>query len=234
MIQVNLLPPEYRRASGTPVTRFVAIVSGVVLVVGASCAYAYTHFIALAKVREVAILREDEARSKEAQRDRSLSLQREIDEYQQRRKAVQTINRNRMLWSRKLDQFFDIVSGRGGDAAYEVWLEELEIPTQLATNRRAVPGAKGPTDGGTFKFQGFMAMESKNEAPAQNSAFYKAVTGDPDTTRQANDFFADFLSISNPTIDILPRRNDEHLKPPVVGAFKYEMKVKPPTGPGSN
>ena len=109
MIQVNLLPPEYRAAAGTPVARFVAIVAGVVLVIGASCAFAYTHFIQLAKVREVKALREEEAASKEIQKERSLALQREIGEYEERRRAIQTINRNRVLWSRKLDQFFDIV-----------------------------------------------------------------------------------------------------------------------------
>ena len=103
MIQVNLLPPEHRRATGTPVARFVAIVGGAVLVVGASCAYAYTHFVQLANVREVRAMREETAGSKEVQKERSLALQREIEEYQQRRRAIQTINRNRVLWSKKLD-----------------------------------------------------------------------------------------------------------------------------------
>ena len=228
MIQVNLLPPEYRAATGTPVARFVAIVAGVVLVVGATCAYAYTHFIQLAKVREVQGLREEEAKSKESQKARSLSIQAEIAEYEQRRRAIQTINRNRVLWSRKLDQFFDVVAGR--DAPYSAWLEELEVPTKLATNRRQ-PGAigGGVTDGGQFKFNGFLAMHSSNEAPAQNSAFYKALTGDPEITRQASEFYADFLSISNPTIDIIDHSGPEKLSPPILDAFKYEMRLKAPT-----
>src|SRR5947207_2386054 len=119
MIQVNLLPPEYRAAAGTPVARFVAIVSGVVLVVGATCAFAYTHFIQLAKVREVRTIREEEVKSKESQKEHSLALQKEVEEYEQRRRAIQTINRNRVLWSRKLDQFFDIVAGR--EAPYSAW-----------------------------------------------------------------------------------------------------------------
>ena len=44
-------------------------------------------------------------------------------------------------------------------------------------------------------------MQSSNEAPAQNSAFYKALTGDPEGTNQTSEFFGDFLSISNPTIN---------------------------------
>jgi hypothetical protein len=226
MIQVNLLPPEHRGATGTPVARFAALLTGVVLFVGASCAYAYTHFIQLAKVEEVRDLRREEASTKEIQRDRSLALQREIDEYQQRRRAIQAINRNRVLWSRKLDEFFDVVTGRSGDAAYNVWLDELEVPTQVATIRRA-PGATGPVDGGSLKYTGLMAMESKNDAPAQSSSFYKAITGE--AQGRPSEFFEDFLAISNPTIDILEHTNTkERLTPPVVAAFKYEMRLRPP------
>lgn len=231
MIQVNLLPPEYRPQAGTPVARFVAIVSGVVLFVGASCAYAYTHFVQLAKVREVEALREETCRSKEIQRDRSLEIQREIDEYEQRRRAIQTINRNRVLWSRKLDQFFDIVASR--EAPYLAWLDELEVPTQLATSRR--PGALGGApDGGQFRFAGFLAMEKPNEGPAQNSAFYKTITGDPEGTRRTSEFFADFLSITNPSLDIVAANQGTiQLTPPVVGAMKYELRLKAPALDGA-
>ena len=226
MIQVNLLPPEYRPQAGTPVARFAAIVSGVVLVVGASCAYAYTHFVQLAKVKDVEAQREETCRSKETQRDRSLEIQKEIDEYEQRRRAIQTINRNRVLWSRKLDQFFDVVASR--EAPYSAWLDELEVPTQLATSKR--PGSLGgPADGGQMRFSGFLAMEKANEGPAQNSSFYKALTGDPETTRRASDFYADFLSITNPSLDIVDGNHSTiKLTPPVVGALKYELKLKAP------
>ena len=93
MIQINLLPPEYRPTSGTPVARFAAIVVGIVLVLSAGGVYAYTHFIELSNVRELKRSREEEVRSTEMQRDRSKRLQGEIDMYDQRRRAIQTINR---------------------------------------------------------------------------------------------------------------------------------------------
>src|SRR5436190_2495279 len=162
MIRVNLLPPEYRASTGTPVGRFVAIVAGVVAVVGAGCVYAYTHFVQLQKVHEVQALKDEEASNKERQKDRSLALQKEINDYEQRRTAIQAINRNRILWSRKLDQFFELVASR--EAPYNCWLEELEIPTQLGTTRRA--GGMGPAaDGGEYRFSGYLAMQSPNEAP---------------------------------------------------------------------
>jgi cell division protein FtsB len=232
MIQINLLPPEYRPRTGTPVGRFVAIVVGVVLVASASGAYAYTHFIELSKVRELKSVKEEEVRAKEAQRDRSLALQHEIDLYEKRRKAIQTINRSRTLWSRKLDQFFDIVASQGTNDNFEVWLDEIEVPPQIALTRgRKRP--KTPENGGLFRFSGNIAMNTSAEAPALSSALFRAVTGDPETTGQRTDFFMDFIDINNPNIEIVNSRtsaNTAPLDPPVVGAFRYELQLKVPEG----
>jgi cell division protein FtsB len=230
MIQINLLPPEYRPRTGTPVARFVAIVVGVVLIASATGAYAYTHFIELAKVRELKASREAEVKSKEAQRDRSLALQREIDVYERRREAIQTINRSRILWSRKLDQFFDILTSQNAEDAYQVWLETLEAPPPVASSGRRRRG-RTPEHGGIFRFVGNMAMENSTEAPALSSSFFRALTGDPDSTGRRTDFFADFLNVNNPNIEIVstPTRRDEVLEPPVVGNFRYELQLNPPS-----
>jgi len=235
MIQINLLPPEYRPRSGTPVARFVAIVAGVILVAGAGGAYAYTHFIELAKVQELKEARDEERRAKEMQRDRSLALQREITVYEKRREAIQTINRSRTLWSRKLDQFFDIVTGQANEDAYKVWLETIEVPTQLSSGRtrrksknrkkRAVAESAGE-----FTFEGYMAMEDDQEALALGSAFHIAVTGAPETTGEPTDFFRDFMFITNPNVEIINSKSSDgerDLVPPVVGVFKAELKLKP-------
>ncbi len=137
MIQINLLPPEYRPRTGTPVARFVAIVVGVVLVASATGVLFYTHFIELANTQELRDVRAEEATSKERQRDYSMALQREIDVYEKRRNAIQTINRSRTLWSRKLDQFFDIVTSQTNQDAYQVWLDTLEVPPAARARRRS-------------------------------------------------------------------------------------------------
>jgi cell division protein FtsB len=237
MIQINLLPPEYRPRPGTPVARFVAIVAGVAVLACASGAYAYTHFIELAKVKELHAVREEESRAKDVQRDRSLNLQREIEAYEKRRLAIQTINRSRTLWSRKLDQFFDIVTGQTEDDGYSVWLENLEVPPQaLSSKKRAKPTKKGEeADGGVFRFVGDLAMATPSEAPALSSAFFKALTGDPDGTGQRTDFYSDFLRVNNPSIDIVDRkgRKGAEMIPPVVGTFKYELMLRAPTPPAA-
>lgn len=234
MIQINLLPPEYRAKTGTPVARFAAIVAGVVVLACASGAYAYTHFIELAKVRELRQTREEEALGQERRKKHSLDLQAEIDTYEKRRSAIQTINRSRTLWSRKLDQFFDIVTNQGTDEGFKVWIESLEVPPQLVAGAKRGMGKKGqPADGGQFKFQGFLAMESESEWLAHVSAFHKALTGDPESTGRATDFYADFMKVNNPNGKIVTThmKGDEELTPPVVGSFDYEMTLLPKSAP---
>jgi cell division protein FtsB len=233
MIQINLLPPEYRPRTGTPMARFVAIVAGIVMVLSAGGAYAYTHFIELSKVKELKRSREDEVTSMEMQRDRSLRLQGEIDGYEQRRRAIQTINRSRTLWSRKLDQFFDIVTGRDVDDTSAVWLEEVEVPVKVVTMRRRPTRQKKAATvepAAQFKFEGYMAMANDAEAPALLSAFHKALTGDPENTGKPTEFFSDFLSINNPNIEMLreSRKNEDALVPPRVGVFTHELGLRPP------
>ena len=236
MIQINLLPPEYRPRTGTPVGRFVAIVVGIVMVLSAGGAYAYTHFIELSKVRELRRSREEEVRSMEMQRDRSVRLQEEIDTYEQRRLAIQTINRSRTLWSRKLDQFFDIVTGRDVDDTSALWLEEVEVPVKVVSVRRGRPASARKQKTNTveaaaqFKVQGYMAMSNTAEAPALLSAFHKDITGNPERTGKPTTFFADFLSINNPNIEMLRSRTRgrEELIPEHVGAFGYELGLAPP------
>jgi cell division protein FtsB len=237
MIQINLLPPEYRAKTGTPVARFVAIVSGVVVLACASGAYAYTHFIELAKVRELRQTREEEALGQERRKKHSLDLQSEIDLYEKRRMAIQTINRSRTLWSRKLDQFFDIVTNQGTDETYKVWIEKLEVPPQLvASAKRVVMGKKGQAlDGGQFRFSGFMAMEAECDWLPHISAFHKALTGDPESTGRATDFFADFMRVNNPNGKIVGTngKTEEELLPPVVGSFDYELTLLPKVLPAA-
>src|SRR5262245_28517075 len=92
----------------------------------------------------------------------------------------------------------------------------------------------GPAVGGEFRFSGYLAMQSPNEAPAQNSSFYKAVTGDPEGTGKPSEFFADFATVSNPTIAIVQGDQSKNLTPPITGAFKYELRIRPPTAvPGA-
>lgn len=229
MLQINLLPPEYRPRSGTPVARFAAIIAGVVLVASASGVYAYTHFIELAQVKELKAAREEERVAKTKLRERSIQLQREIEVYQKRRDAIQTINQSRTLWSRKLDQFYDIVTAQGTEESYLCWLENVEVPIQMAARTRRPGRLRGkPQPAGELRFDGHLGMDDNRKALMMSSTFHKALMGDLESAGQPTEFYADFESITNPGIDIQTSGSkDDRLEPPVVGDFKYQVRLKP-------
>jgi hypothetical protein len=232
VIQINLLPPEYRAKAGTPVGRFVAIVAGVVVVASALGVFAWTHFIELARVRELRSAREEEAIGQDRRKKYSLDLQAEIDMFEKRRTAIQTINRSRTLWSRKIDQLFDLVTNQAGEAPFRAWLESIEVPAQPVTAKRRAPaaGKKGAApDGGQLKFKGFLALEAEADAPAHISAFHRALTSDVLDPSRPGEFFQDFLRINNPNVKIVPPqgKDDDQLEPPLVGEFKYELGLTP-------
>jgi hypothetical protein len=224
MIEINLLPAEYRAKSGTPIARFVAIVGGVVVVAAALGVFAWTHLIELARVRDLHATKEEEAVGKELRMKHSLGLQAEIEMFERRRTAIQTINRSRTLWSQKVDQLFDLVTDRGGDAPYRAWLDSIEVPAQPVSMKSVGGGA--PKDGGQVRFKGRLAMQSASDGPAHISAFHRALTGDPDVTGRTTEFFADFQRINNPNLRIVADRgrpSGEPLEPSVVAEFRYEL-----------
>ena len=117
MISINLLPAEYRKSEATPIARFLAIVIGAVAITSGLVVYGYVHYSRLRGVQEVHEATEAEFTNKKAQADVSRSLQVEINAFEARRKAIQAVASDRILQSRKLDEFLNIM-WNGGDTAY--------------------------------------------------------------------------------------------------------------------
>lgn len=228
MIHVNLLPPEYRPRTGTPVARFAAVLVGLVAVLSAGGVYAYTHFIRLANTRDLRDTRQGEAVAKERLRDVSISLQKEIDVYVKRRVAIQTINRSRTLWSRKLDQFFDIVTSHGREHQLVAWLDSINVPRQVGK-----VGGKGrgrskqgtPDSAGKLDCTGYLAMDDDTQALSVMAAFHTAIAGSRE--KGPTPFFSDFQHIDNPSIVMQRSAGDSNLVPPFKGAFKLGMLLNP-------
>jgi Tfp pilus assembly protein PilN len=105
--------------------RVVALVAGAVLVTSALGGWGYVHFGLLAEAEnERAQLEEEHIQLKQLA-DRSRELQRELIEYQRRRETIEKIAASRILWSRKLDEFADIVHNKGDQKEYMVWLQAV-------------------------------------------------------------------------------------------------------------
>jgi Tfp pilus assembly protein PilN len=207
VIHVNLLPPEYRKAEATPVGRFIAIVVGAILVTSGLVAYGYVHYSELKGIREVRASVEAEFANKEAQAKTAKNLQSEIAAYQTRRKSIQQIAKDRILHSRKLDEFLDVIHNGNDRSAYFVWLEKLSVKPA-----RAVRRGKSKS-GGTWTFSGY----------AETTEFSR-VTNLRDALRK-DSFFDDFLSISLPNFKAVSWEDGR--EPSEAGSFNYGMALKP-------
>jgi hypothetical protein len=226
MIRVNLLPPEHRPAQGTPLGHFVTILASILLALGAAGLWGWTHFVQLPGARDLQSMRQSELDAKQPLVKRSKDLAAELTAYRDRRLAIQTINRSRVLWSQKLDQFFDIVAHE--QAGYQAWLTDVDVPNQTtsAVARGGRAGAKA-ADGGKLRFSAKLAMQNVNDAPAQGSLFYMRITGEG--SGSPSEFFQDFLEITNPSANIEDdgrSTTKERLDPPVVAACLYELRLR--------
>jgi Tfp pilus assembly protein PilN len=209
VIHINLLPHEYRKAEATPIGRFLAIVIGAVLVTSGLVAYGYVHYSELKGVREVRASVEEQYANKKAQAQISQNLQAEINAYETRRQAISQVARSRILQSRKLDEFLDIVHNGGNRDAYYVWLDRLSVTPARRARRRG----KGPGSGGTWAFDGY----------AETTEFSR-VTNLRDAIRK-DSFFEDFQQISMPNFKA--QVWDDGLEPSSAGKFSYQMTLKP-------
>jgi Tfp pilus assembly protein PilN len=209
VININLLPHEYRKAEATPIGRFLAIVIGAVLVTSGLVAYGYVHYSELKGVREVRASVEEEFANKKAQAQISMNLQDEINAYETRRKSITQVARGRILQSRKLDEFLDVIHNGGNRDAYFVWLDKLAVKPGRAARRRG----KTTGSGGSWAFDGY----------AETTEFSR-VTNLRDAIRK-DGFFEDFAQISWP--NFTAKVWDDGLEPASAGKFSYQMGLKP-------
>ena len=204
MIRVNLLPPEYRKADGTPIARFVALTLGVFMTATAMSVWGYVHFGMLAEVRDRRAQMEEEVVGLQALAERSKALLAEFKEYQSRRKTIEEIDTNRILWSKKLDQWADLIHNKGDTKRHLVWLSDI----------RSGKGRMGGS-GGVLQVSGWSGGNELESLADFNE----------DVRNSGEEFFDDFVSIDPPRGDRV-RFADGRL-PELAWRFSMAMDLKP-------
>jgi Tfp pilus assembly protein PilN len=181
MIEVNLLPEEYRRAERTPLPRFIVILVGVALV--ASLGLFLTK-----KYLDV-----KEARNDKAAKEKALQgyqddiaqyneLVAKINEIKVRTTAIEAIWQSRLYWAVKLDQLADLVPNYVGLTGLK-----LEEP-------RGIVRGRGEAGGGNL----FMSCISASENERRLANFRRVLKGEiqpfsPDVPKDMGEtFFLDF------------------------------------------
>ncbi|MEZ6184416.1 MAG: hypothetical protein R3F62_05310 [Planctomycetota bacterium] len=128
MIQVNLLPPEYRQRDGTNLPLLVAAVAGVAVVLGVISLWFSVNNELTRRKGDLEVLKEDEAKLIE-EKKKVDAIQAEIDTLTARQDTIIDISQSKVMWSLKLEQLSDLMS-----KYKDFWVDSIRL--QPGTNQR--------------------------------------------------------------------------------------------------
>ena len=138
MIKVNLLPIEKRKAEGTPLPRFMAIVGGVVASLLLLVGFAFIWLQAGAVDREIGDLDSQIAQAKQKTLQKN-NLEAQVKGLRARNDAIVAIEKSRsVLWAERLDRLAQVLDKQ----ARKVWLVGIK-GTDTPTAAVGVPQPAG-------------------------------------------------------------------------------------------
>jgi Tfp pilus assembly protein PilN len=176
MININLLPQEFRQRERTPIRIFMATVAASFFVAASGGTFAYVHFGKLASEEQTLARLSEDRQSMEPQLKHHSSLSAEIAEKEKWQQAIRDLRNSRITWSRKFDQLIDLVSQAGDQGRYLIWFNDLQVVQTL----------DGKTNGGTVTVKG----TSNGDDVGKVALFF----GD----LKRHEFFKEFASSSEP------------------------------------
>jgi len=202
MIQINLLPSDFRRRERLSIKVWGTLLATVVVV---CCSLGYFGHVYLNEFKTIEgerVGREDRLKNLEPQAKYDDDLVAEAKEYKKRAKTIQDIATSRVLWTRLVDQFIDIVNNEGETERHNVWFRDLAI--------------KGDKGGPTWSLSAF----SQSKSFTRQANFLDDIKNHPE-------FFADFRAnrLTRPGGKVV-KHDGKH--PPHAVQFRLNMTMKPP------
>jgi Tfp pilus assembly protein PilN len=176
MINVNLLPQEFRQRERTPIRIFMATVAASCVVATTGAAFAYLRLGKLASEEQTLSRLNEDRQSMEPQLKHHAALGAEIAEKEKWQQAIRDLRNSRITWSRKFDQLIDLVSQSGDQGRYLIWFNDLQVTQTL----------DGKTSGGTVTAKGM----SNGDDVGKVALFF----GD----LKRHEFFKEFAASSEP------------------------------------
>ena len=136
MITINLLPEEYRRKARTPIKLMLTVVAVVAINSGLAAYWGWLAFGVAAKAKTERTQLETEMAGLEPQVKYHDSLQAETQIHASRESTLGQITRDRILWTRKLDELIDVVNLGGDGVRHYIWFDDLSVKQQAAAAGR--------------------------------------------------------------------------------------------------
>jgi len=187
MLEINLLPEEYRVGEGTPKPRLFTTIIGVALVCVLLVGYGLYHFTAYRPAVDKHDFLTQEIKKNEEKKKVFDTLRAEIAVLSKRRDALEEVWLARTEWSRKLDQLTDLVPSY-------IWLKRIIArPPEEARVRR----------GDELAGDGKLILEcvSDSDNPGYLSEFFRVLLGEkaPEggSIERSREFAADFVALGH-------------------------------------
>ncbi len=204
MIEVNLLPPEYRPRESTNVSLMVTLVGGLAVLGGLVLwLLSLNSELDQLKLQNESLTRKrDDLKVLEANVDK---LKEEIARQKARQETIIEISQSKIMWSQKLEQLANIL----GTSGYEkFWVSTLSLTKQ----------AKGSTF--TLKFSGI--GNSLSDVAALR-----------DTMKNDANFFYHFSELQNPSVRRTAIEGYANATEKVDFEIKLPLELPVQAGPGA-
>ncbi len=193
MIHINLLPNDMRKSEGLPLRRIGALALGASVVSASLMLLLTVHFGLMQTARGQHGHAEQRLAGLTPDVKYADALSKEKAEYKRRSETIQTISDSRVLWTKKVDQLFDVIDfGEKADRHF-VWLNDLKVSAP-----RSSAGKRKEQSGGELEIRGFSATEDLQKY----SDFHE------DLKKSA--FFEDFSDINDPAGKVMSFQEDVH------------------------
>jgi hypothetical protein len=131
MITINLLPEEFRRRERTPIRIFAATMAAAAVLAGLGGTLAFLWFGKLATAEAVLARLEEDRTGMEPQLKHHAALSAEVTETEKWQQTLRELRNNRIPWTRKLDQFIDLVSQSGDQGKYMIWFTDFSVQQSI-------------------------------------------------------------------------------------------------------
>ncbi len=208
MITINLLPQEMRKRSGPPLKVLALVAAGTVTAGVLVATWAWLVFGEAAEIESRRMQLALEMDGLRPQLKYNQALDAEIKVAAAREATLADINKERILWSEKIDQLVDIVNS-GNEVEHFTWLDDLTV-------RQETP-RRGSNAYGSLSAAG----HSGSERWDQVANFLEDIED-----RGLTDFMREFHSTGRPEASI--NEPDEELIPAVNWSFPLSLELKGP------
>ena len=130
MIKVNLLPQEYRKAESTPLKQLFSVIAAAVVVTVAALSWAWVHFGTHAATQQALEQVTADVAQQQPRLKQVADLRSWVKEYKDQYERIDQVAKGRLVFSRKLDELWEVVVNAVPAGRYEVWLLGLTCTLQ--------------------------------------------------------------------------------------------------------